>query len=133
MKEAKESKTFDDGKIAVEETLAAHPLLSDYGYGWAPRERRDIEPHLEKWRKDLLHPTSVKKILRLASWMERNLEKRRTINKMASSYGWKHMFEGAFGYISNGQFITAALLAGFKIDSSRPNPCLNISSDSFNR
>ncbi len=121
-----EEMAFDSGKTAVEAILAAYPLLSDYGHGWPPRDQKEIQPSLEQYRKDLLSPTSVKTITKLANWMEQNLKKRKTINKMRSSYGLKHKFAEVIGYVTNGQFITAALIAGFGMDSDRPNPHFNM-------
>ena len=33
-------------KEIIEEVLAEHPLLSDYGYGWALMDRQELQPKL---------------------------------------------------------------------------------------
>lgn len=59
-------------------------------------------------------------------------DRRKTINFNCSSYGWKHKVEESVGeYVSNGEFICAALYLGYKMvrpDKHSPNAHFNIRS-----
>lgn len=60
----------------------------------------------------------------------RNCDRRKTLNRKRSSYGWKHVAERAMGeYISNDDFIAAARELGFTVRMipGSPNAYINIS------
>ena len=49
------------------------------------------------------------------------LDRRQSINHKASSYWWKHVVERkAAQYVSNGEFICAALYLGYKMEREGP-------------
>lgn len=51
------------------------------------------------------------------------LERRKTVNKRRDSYSWKHVVERAVGeYISNGEFIYAALYMNYKMSREKDSP-----------
>lgn len=74
----------------------------------------------------------------IANYLKNNIRKIKTINTRNSSYGLKHIIENVLGkevdhYVSNGELILSALLAGFKMDNSRINPYFNMSKKDINR
>jgi hypothetical protein len=67
------------------------------------------------------------KIEKVSKYLAKNIRKRATINKNYTSYGLKHIIEYDLGYVSNGEIILSALLAGFRMDNtSSVNPCFNV-------
>jgi hypothetical protein len=57
------------------------------------------------------------------------MDRRKTINRSRTSYTWKHMAERDKGmYVTNGEFICAALYLGYKMCKQRggPNAYFNI-------
>jgi hypothetical protein len=67
------------------------------------------------------------KVYSTARYLAKNIRKRTTINKNYSSYGLKHIIEYEVGYMSNGEFILSALLAGFKMYNEYSiNPSFNM-------
>lgn len=67
------------------------------------------------------------KIPKIASYLINNIRTRKTINKNYSSYTLKHVIENDIGYITNGEFIMAALVAGFTMSSvNMMNPSFNM-------
>lgn len=118
-------------KKQVEKLLQQHPLLSDGGYGIA----KDFADKHTAWRAALLTPGSVAEIERLCHWIDGNLSPQKSTNRRHTSYGLKHIAEREIGYVSNGQFIVAALLCGYRM--MRPpiwyNPAFNFSEASIRR
>lgn len=63
-------------------------------------------------------------------WLKEKAIRIASINKKSTSYGWKHIAEKYVrSYISNGAFIHAAMLEGFKVKQveDSQNAYLNIS------
>jgi hypothetical protein len=63
----------------------------------------------------------------LAIWLQQHMPSIKGPRR--SSYGLKHVVEDRFGeYVSNGEFIAAALIAGFKIQTvyDSPNCIVNV-------
>jgi hypothetical protein len=54
-------------------------------------------------------------VKRTEEWLKINAEKRKSINRMISSYGLKHQIEKDTGYITNGALIQAANNLGYQI------------------
>ena len=64
------------------------------------------------------------------TWLKEKAIRIASLNRASTSYGWKHVAERyAKSYISNGAFIHAAMLEGFKIKhiEDSQNAYLNIS------
>ena len=77
------------------------------------------------------HPPSMEGVQLCVEWLLGHdaLDRRKTINYKMTSYGWKHVAERAIGeYVSNGDFICAALYLKYKMkrDGTSPNVYLNI-------
>ena len=68
----------------------------------------------------------------LLSWIDQNIESRKTFNDRSTSYGLKHRFESTGGfYVVNGAFKGAMLEAGYFVKNSNDlNWIFNISSRS---
>lgn len=95
-------------------------MLYEGGKTWA--ERRALQA---EWRADLLRPDTVRGIKKACDWIQEKTVKRKGYDG-SGSYGWKHVVERDTGYITNGQFIVAALLCGYKMERDEYNPRFNI-------
>jgi len=94
----------------VKAVVAKHPTLTAFGFGGEGDIRPFAVRHCTEWL--LQHDA---------------LERRKTINSKISSYSWKHTVERACGeYISNGEFICAALYLGYRMKTKGPNAWFNI-------
>ena len=94
----------------IKDVQQKNPTLTQFGFGG----KGDMRPHAV----DLC-----------IQWLliVDGLERRKTINKNISSYTYKHDVERHFNeYISNGEFICAALYLGYKMKVSGPNAWFNI-------
>ena len=61
-------------------------------------------------------PVQKKKVEAAKAWIEQRCWKRKTINWTRSSYGLKHDMEHETGiYVTNGDFIRAAILLGYNV------------------
>lgn len=99
--------------LPLAEVMEQHPLLSYFGFGvfWrrgqTPEQRR-AELSAER-TKLTQHEASVREI---ATWLRDNVRPIKT--PTVGSYSMKHVVEEAIGrYVSNGELITAALVAGY--------------------
>lgn len=77
-----------------------------------------------------IHPDGVQVCI---EWLLHHdgLERRKSINRERNSYGWKHIVERKQNvYVSNGEFICAALYLGYRMsrELQSPNAFFNISS-----
>ena len=120
---------------------AEHQYLGSHGIGIGGIACRDTD-----WRID---HEGARRALQLSDNLLRciqllqQIEKRKSIDRTQTSYGWKHLVErllttvhGEHVYISNGEFIAAALIAGFKIrplEHGGPNCFLNLSRRSLQK
>lgn len=110
----------------VQAILKQHPLLHDGGYG------RLCGKELVIGRSALLTPAAIQTIDNICCWLSLNISPQCSINGRHSSYGLKHVFEGATGeYCSNGQFIVAALIVGYAADCSHYNVAFAMSERSI--
>ncbi|WP_125778368.1 hypothetical protein [Antribacter gilvus] len=104
----------DDSERRLAVVMLQEPLLNSNGMGagpypGTPQERRE---RFELWRTELR--SSAENVARVRAWLEQNIERRKTINADAGSYGLKHFAEKVLGgYVSNGELIAAAIIAEF--------------------
>lgn len=114
---------WDDPPIVplrtVEALLREHPRLHLYGYG--PHPVTKIEPGAYT---ELVSPGSRVRIAAALSWIEANLVPAARNSKRArSTYALKHCLERDVRlYVTNGEFICAALLSHVSIDTRYFNP-----------
>ncbi|MEB3065396.1 hypothetical protein [[Mycobacterium] zoologicum] len=103
----------DLSRAAFERVLNEHRTLTSFGY-YSSLRNHDRE------RAELLGAYS--RVHVIAEWLLANVGKIRTPNQ--SSYSMKHRAENALddavdGYVSNGELIAAALLAGYTMRTPR--------------
>ncbi len=108
------------------EVMRQHPYLTDFGIG-IYLNGRDLSPadrltQIEKNHEDLIK--SLTSIEWCVDWLSTNVEHIRSINTKRSSYGLKHIAEKFHpqGYITNGVFIAAAFIVGYRYDVIRGGP-----------
>jgi len=109
----------------IQTVLDEHPLLNRNGYGMY--FEKTLEDH--EASRQAIRPEAVDAIRVVIEPLERT----KRANFRSSSYGLKHMVEPRTGYIANGEFIVAAILAGYKIKTQRDsiNVFLNISTEAI--
>ena len=95
----------------VDDVQEKYPELTQLGFGG----------------KGSIRPAAVENCIK---WLLQHdgLERRKTVNTKVSSYTWKHVVERyCNSYVSNGEFICAALHLGYKMrKSDGPNAWFNI-------
>jgi hypothetical protein len=90
----------------IQSILDAHPTLNDNGFSSA---RKDVS------NAGKLNAAHLAKKLPLTVAILLTVP--RTKTPRVSSYGVKHDLEDIVGYLTNGELIVAAALAGFRIDA----------------
>lgn len=88
--------------------MTENAMLTDFGIGVS--ERQDFDEQRARLR------ASVGDVAWVAWWLDNFIDHRKTINQTRTSYGLKHLAEKFHpdGYITNGVFIAAGLIVGFK-------------------
>jgi hypothetical protein len=115
--------------------MERYPTLTAFGFGIFEDPRAnaavDYERQFHDCRVMLLQ--SIEQCSHAFQWLE-PVAKIKTINERHSSYGLKHWVERYYSpyYCSNGAFIAAALLLGFKVYQDGPNASFNMSQRSLN-
>lgn len=122
----------DDIERRLAITMVREPALNYNGIGGhgtyrgrPPEERQQI---YQKLRHQLR--AHAKDVAITLDWMAKNLAPRKTVNRAGlSSYGLKHLVERDIGYISNGTFIAAAVIARYpyRFDMDSPNADVGVS------
>jgi len=117
---------------ALNRILDTHPRLTDYGMGtyWRPNTTtQERKAELDQGREALRN--ALPTITAAHDWLVTNIPQTKTPpHNGLSSYAVKHIAERALGqYISNGQLIAAALLAGYPMRQHHdsPNPTFAMS------
>lgn len=114
---------------SVQAVLDAHPLLTVEGYGHPRRGRVTPEERAEAHRNNraaLTGAHSAAEVQASVDWLA-TLTPRKTATDGPSSYGLKHIMERATGtYVTNGAFITAALLLGLPVLLDDLNPAIGV-------
>ena len=98
------------------DVMQLHPLLGEFGIGvWDLRVPRGATPEqrratLAADREELAGREDT--VAETAAWLRENITPIKTPG--VNSYGMKHVMERATGrYVTNGEFIAAALIAGY--------------------
>lgn len=116
-------------------TMEKVPLLNDFGIGIYDGHRRlskeERDAIFKKDRKVLRE--SLNPIAKTIMWLQTRVAPIKTININQSSYRYKHIAEKDIGYITNGVFIAAAIIAGYpyKIANDGPNVLFGMSEKSI--
>jgi hypothetical protein len=97
-------------------TMAKIPELNAYGIGVYPHHQELPVPERDKFfaeeRNELRR--SVDRVAATIEWLRKNIRPVKTINRNYTSYGLKHITEKEIGYIPDGVFIAAAIIAGYE-------------------
>jgi len=120
----------------LEDVLEANPNLELYGF-----VHEDSEGFNER-RDELFHDEEIVEEVKL--WIQTNMVSMQTINYCHDSYELKDMADTDMGrYTSNGHFIAAALMAGYKckiigpllpiLSGSNPNANFNMTTASIKK
>lgn len=116
-------------------TMAKVPTLTDHGIGIFDGDRK--KPLLEQQaifeRERAALRANVAKVDATVKWLRENVQPTKGINKRHNSYGWKHVAEKDIGYITNGEFIAAGIIAGYpyEIQFGSPNVPFGMSEKSL--
>jgi hypothetical protein len=113
--------------LNLAEVMQQHPLLGRFGIGAfspttkTPEQRR---AEIAEGREQLA--SSEATVLRIVAWLRDNITPIKT--PTTGSYGMKHVAERAMGtYITNGEFIAAALMLGYTHRYNTPNVLFGMS------
>lgn len=100
---------------AFAEVLKNQPLLTRQGF------QSTRFPSFTEERSAL--EGSAPRVLELARWLWRNVDKSLNIENGISTYGLKNMLQRAgIGHFYSGEFIAAAMMAGFRYVKDTHNP-----------
>lgn len=116
----------------IQGVIDRFPDLTGYGFGLyrdgVRRSPADVQAKILLEQQDLL--TRIDGIAAAVRWLSA-MTKTKHVNTRYGSYGLKHTMEHDTGvYVSNGEFIVAAILAGFDCKPEGLNAVFNISSKS---
>lgn len=75
---------------------------------------------------------SLSRVNEVAQWIADSMVMVKTINRSAWSYTLKHVCEMDIQYVSNGEFITAAILLGYQHKRSGSNCWFNMGTGAIN-
>lgn len=111
-----------------------HPRLNTFGIGvYDPlrKTRGQREAELASGRMELAEREAA--VLEIAAWLWENIAPIKT--PTFGSYSMKHVVERAIGtYVTNGELIAAALVAGYPVKYvPGPNPLLGMSTRDVRR
>jgi hypothetical protein len=98
---------------AFRDVLDREPHLSTNGFGLPQYGRKTLAERQEEFRgyRDHLERAAVR-VVEVHQWLRENIRPIKTPGQ--GSYGMKHVVENALGqYVSNGELIAAALMAGY--------------------
>ena len=114
----------------IKAVLARYPTLNYFGFGLYEQRRYSSSEQkalIEKGQQELLDKADEVKFV--VEWLS-DVVKTKSTNPSCNSYRLKHQSEKAFlpkKYLSNGAFITGALIAGFTAKQTGPNASFNMS------
>jgi hypothetical protein len=134
-------KSWDDlaGKRPIDHHLAITmnrlPTLNDFGIGLFRddyKRSREAQAKILADGRDVLRQ-SVDRVNDTKEWLLDSVAPIKTLNTRRSSYGVKHVAEKDIGYITNGVFIAAAVIAGYnyEIHPNSPNVTFGFSEKSL--
>ncbi len=120
--------------LSLTEVMDQHPQLTAFGIGIfdspgkTPDERRAA---FSEGRRELR--ANEVGVVEIATWLNENITPIKT--PTVGSYHVKHVAERAMGkYVTNGELIAAALVAGYTIRYAKgPNPLLGMSERDLKR
>jgi len=108
--------------------MLREPTLNWAGFGPGDfaKTRSERDAQFAQWRVELRE--SADHVAQLREWLVNNADPRKTVNDRAYSYKLKHLAEEELGsYVSNGEIIAAAILAGYSYEDVGLNANFGIS------
>jgi hypothetical protein len=120
--------------LSLVEVMAQHPQLNNFGIGLFDTRGKTAEQcaaELADGRDKLAGRKGA--VLEIAAWLLENIAPIKT--PTIGSYTMKHVVEGATGdYMTNGELIAAALVAGYPVRFvPGPNPLFGMSARDLTR
>lgn len=118
---------------SLAEVLEQHPLLTDYGIGIWESHKKTVKERIEETKRGQDYLRSREDEIRQTMiWLIQNVSRIKTINTRDDSYSLKHVMERATEvYVTNGEFIAAALMAEYPYIYSEPNVRFGMSTRDF--
>jgi hypothetical protein len=99
--------------MPLTEVMRQHPKLNSFGLGVFDESRKTPDQRrteLAAAREELVEREPT--VLEIGAWLRENIRPIKTPS--VGSYGMKHLVERAIGkYVTNGEFIAAALISGY--------------------
>ena len=126
--------TGKEPSLSLAEVMEQHPQLNSFGIGvFSPRSKTPAqrEVDLADGRASLASREAA--VLEIAAWLRENIAPIATPS--VDSYHMKHVAERAIGeYVTNGEFIAAAVIAGYTFKyTDGPNPLFGMSARDVKR
>jgi len=118
--------------LTLAEVMDQHPQLGRFGIGVDPghKTREVLEAELAESRVALAKREAA--VHEIVGWLrDHDLTSIKTPS--AGSYTLKHLVEEDIGYVTNGEFIAAALMVGYSYRYRPPNVLFGISSRDLRR
>lgn len=122
-----------DVSLALTMDREPHLNLNGFGPGSYSGTLEERRARAAAWRLQLR--ARAEQVEEVRDWLQHNIAPRKTLNDDAHSYSLKHIAERAMGtYVSNGELIAAAIIAGYTYRRPRygsPNTVFGMSSRSI--
>lgn len=119
--------------LSLAEVMEQHPQLNTFGIGVFDPLRKTAgqrAAELASGREKLAEREAA--VLEIAAWLRENVAPIKT--PTVGSYSMKHVVERATEYLTNGELIAAALVAGYPVKFvPGPNPLLGMSARDVSR
>lgn len=122
-----------DRQLAVVMDREPHLTRHGFGIGYSPRTPLERRTEFAELREELRE--SSERVHEVHGWLIEHVEPRKTINSAHGSYGLKDMAERDLGgYVANGEFIAAAIIADYpyRRHTDSPNASFGMSERSIN-
>lgn len=122
-----------DVRAQLARVMADLPALTYFGLGASPESVCNTDTTAAEERERLAG--SAHEVAAVVDWLRENVTPTRTINPKHSSYGLKHLAQHDLGYVSNGVFIAAAVIAGYRWErlTGTPNAQFGMGKKSLER
>ncbi len=123
-------------QIALEKLMEEYPWITDAGHSvYHARGASPQDKALKFQQQRAILLAKAEQVRSVSEWLNSNVAKIKTINTNFTSYGFKHVIAEYVGYMTNGVFIAAAIMAGFKhrTRSGSLSVYFSMSMDSYKR
>jgi len=120
--------------LSLAEVMERHPQLNSFGIGvYGPRSKTPEQRQAELAAGRTALAGREATVLEIAAWLRENVAPIKT--PTVGSYGMKHVVKRAIGkYVTNGEFIAAALIAGYAVKyTGGPNAVFGMSARDVKR